>query len=86
MKPISDLNSIWRAGGSALGIDAATITADHLDRAALLKPQLQFLGAPAWQQIDHTMPVQVDEDGPVVLSFPPGPIINAEISDGLRFR
>jgi len=85
MKAISDLNRIRGAGRCTLSIDAATIAADHLDGPALLEPMPEFIGGPAWQQIDHAMPVQIDEDGPVGLSFSPGPIVNAEMSDGLRF-
>jgi len=79
VKPVSNLNGIGRAGACAFGVDAATIPCDHFYAGLLLQPTAELPCRSPWQQIDDAVPIKVNQDGAVVLSLLPCPVVDAQM-------
>jgi hypothetical protein len=75
MEPIDHLHGIGRAPANAIRIQVAPITADHRNRRMLGEPCRDAGGRAVRQQVDDTMCRQIDEDGAIAMTSPPGPLV-----------
>ena len=82
MPPVRDLDSIWRPLPDAVGVDAGAIARNDLHAWVLLQPRRKALSPAVGQEVEHPVPLQVNEDGPVAVTAPPGPIIDSEHARG----
>jgi len=69
---VRDLHGPRRPEPDAAGVLGRAVAGDGPDPAMAPEPVGQRRGAPVRQQVDHAMPLQVDEDGPVRSSGPCG--------------
>ncbi len=79
---IGDLNGRGRPEPDAAGVLARAVTGDSPDSAGAPEPVGQCRRAPVRQQADDPPPLQVDENGPVGLTFAQGPVIDAHKARG----
>lgn len=81
MEAVGDLDGVRRAECRALGVGAGSVAADDLH--AGVSPELggQGRGLSIWQQVEHTVPLQVDEYAAVALGLALRPIVDAEHPD-----
>jgi hypothetical protein len=82
MPPVRDLDRVWRSLPDAVGVDAGAVTRDDLHARVPLQPRRKALSSTVGQQVEDPVPLQVDEDGSVAVTAPPGPIINPEHARG----
>ena len=75
MEPIDHLHGIGRAPANAIRVQVAPITADHRNRRMLGEPCRDAGGRAVRQQVDDTMCRQIDEDGAIAMTSPPGPLV-----------
>lgn len=76
--PISHLNCVGSAQGTAAGILGGTVAGGHRDRVTVVEPLRQRLGGAVRQQINHTVRPQINQDSAVAPPFPQRPIIHAQ--------
>jgi len=86
VEAISNLTRSRRALPCTFGIRLRPVSHDDLDAGMGAQPGRQGLGGPAFEEIDRTMGLEIDEDGGVHLAAPEGEIIDAEDSWGWRQR
>jgi len=87
MPPIRNLNRIRSTGPHAVGIVAGAIAGDDLDAGMRLQPRLDSLGLAVTQQIDRPVSIlQIDDDGAVASTPPPGPVVDADDARGRYYR
>ena len=78
MPPVGHLNRSGRPDCNATGIFGRTVTGDDLDLGSLLQPAGQCCRAAVGQQVDDTMPLQIDDNRAVAAPFALRPIVNAD--------
>lgn len=76
VKAIRHLQGLGCAGLRALGEGATAIARNDLDARMVAQPLREGGSQPIRQQINRSMSLQVDDDGPVALAFAPGPIVH----------
>jgi hypothetical protein len=82
MEPIDHLHGIGRASANAIRVQIAPITADDRHRRMLGEPGRDAGGRAVRQHVDDTMGRQIDEDGPIAMAPPPGPLIDPNDLEG----
>jgi len=75
---IEHLNRLRRTLASSLGIHRGAIAADHLETEILAETLATWLGLAILEEIDDASPLQVDQDGAVMMPFPVGPVVDFE--------
>src|SRR5438128_8489662 len=78
METISNLHGLWSALAGGIGIVARSISADHFDFGMALQPGLRGFLRAIGEQIDDAMALQIDQNGPIVLSAFVGPVVESE--------
>jgi hypothetical protein len=78
MEAINHLDGRGRASANAIGVEVAPIPADHRNCRMLREPCRDAGGRAVRQQVDDTMGRQIAEDRAIVMTPPPGPLINAD--------
>jgi hypothetical protein len=76
MKAIDDLHRVGGPLANAVRIEGAPIPTDHGDRGMLGQPGRDAGGRTVRQEVDDAMCRQINEDGAVPMSSPPGPLID----------
>jgi len=76
--PVRDLHGPRCPEPDAAGVLDRAVTRDGPDPAVAPEPVGQRRGAPVRQQVDHAMPLQVDENGPIGSALAAGPVVDAE--------
>ncbi len=76
MKPIHHLHRVGRSAVNAIGVKRTPIATDDADGRMLREPGGHALRRALGQQVKHPMILQIDQDGPVALPAPPGPLID----------
>src|ERR1700750_733716 len=69
MPSVRHLDRRGRSKSDAAGILGRTVASHDLDPWSLLQPVGQCRCAAVWQQIDDTMPLQIDDNRPVAAPF-----------------
>ena len=82
MPAVADLDGIGRALAHAVGVGPGTIPGDDLDARVLPQPGRQGLGLAVRQEVEHAVPLEVDEDGPITMATTPGPVIDRQHPHG----
>ena len=82
MPPVRHLHGIWRTLPGTIRIGAGPVAGHDLDAGVPLEPSRQGLGLAVRQQVEHAVPLEVDEHGPVAMAASPGPIIDPEHAHG----
>lgn len=77
---ISYLERLRRSLSSPLGIVTGAVARDDLDAGMIVQPRCQRFRLPVRQKIDRAMLLQIDQDRPVGVSFPLGPVVHSEHS------
>src|ERR1035437_1655257 len=77
MEAVGHLNRLRGSTGGAVGINPAPITADDFRSGMQLQPSSQAVGGTVRQQVNGSVRLQIDQDGPITLTFAPGPIVDA---------
>ena len=77
VEAISDLSRLRRALPRGVRIKTSAITADNFDFRMPPEPVRRGGSGAICQQINYLTTLQIDDDGPVVRAFPPGPPIDA---------
>ena len=78
VKAIGDLD---RIGGALLGSvrrGSGSISSDHADAGMCLPPQGYGLGLTIGPEGERSMSLKINPDGPIGLTFPNGPVVDAE--------
>jgi hypothetical protein len=78
METISYLNRLRGSTGGTVGVDPASITADHFLSGMRLQPSSQAISGAIGQQVDRGMRFEIDKYSPVVLTLAPCPIVDPE--------
>lgn len=78
MEAIRHLNGLGGTTRGAFREAAATGTAHHGNARLHLEPLSQGVRLASWQQIEHTVAFEVDEDRPVALPTPESPVVDAD--------
>jgi hypothetical protein len=78
MEAIRHLNGLGGTARGAFREAAATVTAHHGNVRLHLEPLSQGVRLAIWQQIEHTVAFEVDEDRTVVLPTPESPVVDAD--------
>jgi hypothetical protein len=76
VKAIGDLD---RVGGALLGsvrIGSGLISSDHADAGMRRPPQDHGLGLTIGQEGERSMPLEINQDGPIGPTFPHGPVFD----------
>src|ERR1700750_434078 len=78
MPAICHLTSLRRAIAGTAGISPPSISGHDLYPSVCFEPALQGLGLTVWQEVNHTMLLQIDKNGAVALTFAKGKVIDAK--------
>lgn len=78
VKPIRDLDRLWRTLTGTLGVIWRAIPRDDFDARMVLEPLFQSGRRAVWQQVDRTMTFEVDEDRAILLTFAYGIVVDTE--------
>src|SRR3954452_12536662 len=76
METVGDLNGLRCSAGSAVSINSTPVTADYFCTRMQLQPSSQAVCGTIRQQINRGVCLEIDQDGPITLTFPPSPIVN----------
>src|SRR5215217_1068469 len=76
MPPVRDLDRRRRSHRDATGIFGRTVACDDLDLRALPQPTGQRSRVTIGQQVDDTMPLEVDDDRAIAAPFALRPVVN----------
>ena len=72
---VGDLHGLRSALCGGLGVRAAAVPGYDLYLWMAFQPGSYRLGLPAFQKVDHLMPLQVHDHGPVATAAPEGPVV-----------
>ena len=78
VEAIRNLDCVGGALPGAVRIGSGAIAADHVDAGMRLSPQGHGLGLTIGQEGERSMPLEINQDGPIGLTFPNGPVVDAE--------
>ena len=78
MEPISYLDRFGCATPGSVGIVACAIAGNDLNAWMSLKPGDERLGLAVWQNIDHAVGLQIDQEGSVAVALFPGEVIHPQ--------
>src|SRR5262249_57387489 len=76
MKAIDHLHSLGGPTAHTLGVEGTPVPTNHGDRGMLREPGGQALHRALGQEVQDLMILQIDEDGPIAVPAPPGPLID----------
>jgi hypothetical protein len=82
MKPIHDLHGLRCPLTDALCIEGTPVSTDHGDRGMLCQPGRHALYRALRQQVQDPMILEIDQDGPIAVAAPPGPLVHADDVQG----
>ena len=77
MPAVGDRHSVGGSQFGSVGIIAASVPADDFDLRLGFQPTFQRIRRTVWQQIDHTVILQIAQDRSRTLAPPKGPIIHS---------
>src|SRR5277367_1606080 len=92
METIGHLNCVRGSTGGAVSVDPTPITADDFLSGMRLQPGSQAISGAVRQQVNGSVRFEIDQNGPIALTFAPCPIVNAEsprapdLYEGSRFQ
>jgi hypothetical protein len=78
VEAIGNLDSIRCATARCLAIAPASIATDDLRRGMPVQPGNECLGLTVREQIDHTVPLQIHQDGAIAVTTAKGEVIDAQ--------
>ena len=84
VEAIDHLHCLRRPSANAIGVEVTAIATDDGDRRMLGQPGGDAGRRAVWQEVDHPMRQEIDQDGAIVMAPPPGPLINANGLQGWR--
>jgi hypothetical protein len=86
MKAIDHLHGLGGPTANTIGVEGTPVPTDDGDCGMLRQPGGHALCGALGQQVQDAMILQIDEDGPIAVPTPPGPLIypNALRGDGIR--
>jgi hypothetical protein len=76
VKPVGNLNGLWRPVTRPVGIGSGPVARDDFDPRVGPQPLRQGLGLPIGQQGDRLPAFQIDQHGPICLAFAQGEIVH----------
>jgi hypothetical protein len=76
MKAIHDLHGLRFATAYAIGIERTPVSTDHGNGGMLREPGGHALSRALGQEVQDLMVLQIDQDGPIAVPAPPGPLID----------
>ena len=77
MEPVGNLSGVGCPLSGPDRLVSAPVAADDLDTGMRFEPTGQRVGTALGQQIDRTMPFQVDQNGALLASASEGEVVNA---------
>lgn len=78
MPSIRDLDGCWGTLPNAVGIGSCAIAGDNLNAGMIAEPRRECAALPIGQQIDHLVSFEIHENGAIMMTTPPGPVVDAE--------
>ena len=75
---IGHLDRFRRALTNSVRVGTGAVACDHLDAGMLAQPGGEGLGLPIREQVHHLVAFEVDQDGSVAMTPPPGPVVHSE--------
>jgi hypothetical protein len=77
-KAVRDLDCVGGTWPGSIRIGSGPILADHVDAGMRLSPQGHGLGLTIGQEGEGSMPLEINQDGPLGPTFPNGPVVDTE--------
>jgi hypothetical protein len=78
VEAIDHLYRLRRPSANAIGVEVTAIATDDGDRRMLGQPGGDAGRRAVWQEVDHPMRQEIDQDGAVPMAPPPGPLVDAD--------
>jgi hypothetical protein len=85
VETISNLSRLWCALTGRVRIEIVSISVDNLDFRMLLEPSCHLCCRMIRQQIHHTAPLQIHDNGAKLRALPPSPLIDTSDTGGSSF-
>ena len=86
MEAVHDLHRLGCPSTNAVRIEVTAITADDGDRRLLFQPGRECRGRAVRQQVHDAVRRQINQDGAVAMTPPPGPLVDTNGLEGWRGR